>query len=410
MPAVGAALLAAVLAADAPATPGSLDLRVSLKSAALVQRVPDDPALFPGRETASALWRLRLDGAARPAGWVALLASWEQRLRVDSAGVDTVAGPLPAEAPAPYRLRPLDWAIASGAGLSWRHEVDRAAVLLDAGGGSRVTIGRQAIGWGRGVLFGAVDLFAPFTPLEVDREWRRGVDALRAEVALGEHASAELLAVGAARGDDMAAAGLVRGALGNADAELVAGWRAGDWLLGATSSAAAGDAEVHAELCAFRAAAPLPAGGSLGDPRLALKAVAGASNHFALGKGLYLLGESHHSGFGARNARDLAGLVADPVFLRRLLRGDTQIPGRWAAAATASYPFTEVTTASLTALVSPGDGSGAVTPQLRFDLGDALTVTASGIVPFGAGPSGGAPRSDYGATPASLLLQVAVYR
>ena len=34
------------------------------------------------------------------------------------------------------------------------------------------------------MLFGAVDLFSPFSPLEADREWRRGVDAIRADVKL----------------------------------------------------------------------------------------------------------------------------------------------------------------------------------------------------------------------------------
>ncbi len=63
--------LVLVLALSAPARARDLwtdgesgvSLRTSLKGAALVQRAPDAPLLFPEREAASSLWRLRLDAA-----------------------------------------------------------------------------------------------------------------------------------------------------------------------------------------------------------------------------------------------------------------------------------------------------------------------------------------------------------
>ncbi len=413
-----AVLVAALLAArPAPAAEAGddgppLDLRLSLKATALVERQPDDPVIFPERNAAAGLWRLRLDGAARPAGWALLAAAWETRLRVDSgagaAGEGAAAGPLPREAAGPHRVWPLDWSLAAGSGLSWRHELDRAAVEL-RDGPLRATLGRQAIGWGRGALFGAYDLFAPFAPLEVDREWRRGVDAARIERRLGERGAAELVVAGADRAADMAVAGRLRGAAGDADAELVAGWRAGDWLLGAGASGALRGAELHGELCAYRARDPLPAGGSLGDARLALKAVAGASYDVPLGNGLLLLAEVHHSGFGARRAADLGPLLADPAFQRRLLRGDTQIPGRWAVAVTAGYEVSPLLAASLAVLASLADGSGVAAPQLRLSLSDRLSIVVSGELPWGRAPAGAALRSEYGATPIAGFAQIAVY-
>ena len=70
-----------------------------------------------------------------------------------------------------------------GQTFTYRHALNRAFFAWRLGSGE-VQLGRQAIGWGRGVLFGAVDIFAPFNPLEIDREWRRGVDALRASLPL----------------------------------------------------------------------------------------------------------------------------------------------------------------------------------------------------------------------------------
>jgi hypothetical protein len=416
---VSAALLAAVSAllaaapqpdAGAEGAEDAYDLRVSLKSSGLVERYPDDPLLYPEQVAGSGFWRLRLDGIARPGAWVTLLGSWESRLRVDSAG-GGAAGSLallPREVPPFWRLAPLDWSVAEGPGLSWRHEIDRAAVQLRGARGT-LTMGRQAVGWGRGVVFGAVDLFNPFSPLEVDREWRRGIDAVRVETRLGRGISAEALWVGAEHPEGMAGVARLRIGRGEVDGELCGGWRAGDWWGGAVVSAAAGDAEVHAEAAAFSARAPLAAGGVFGDPSLAVKAVVGASNRFAIWKGVTVLAEYTYTSFGAHAASELLALAQQPDFQLRLVRGDTQLPGRQAVVATATSELSEVVTATLTALLAPDDLSGVVAPQVRLDLGDKLTVLASLYLPFGAPPAGGELRSFYGSTALTGFVQVALY-
>jgi hypothetical protein len=57
----------------------------------------------------------------------------------------------------------------------------------------------RRFGWRRGVLFTAVDLFAPFSPLEADREWRAGVDAVRTDIKLTERSSIDLVGALATR-------------------------------------------------------------------------------------------------------------------------------------------------------------------------------------------------------------------
>lgn len=405
-----AAALAAAAASEDAAAPRRTDLRVSLKASGLVERNPDDPQLFPERNGGSAFWRMRLDGSARPAEGATLEAAWEQRLRVDSAAgaAEGGLGLLPREVAPSWRIRPLDGSFASGTGLSWRHEIDRAAVRLEGGPGS-LTVGRQAVGWGRGVVFGAVDLFNPFSPLEVDREWRRGIDAVRAEARLRGSTALEALWVAAERAADTAAGARLRVGRGDVDGELVGGWRAGDGFGGAVVSAAAGEAEVHAEAAAFRARDPLPAGGILGDDRLAVKALAGASHRLDVWKGITVLGEVHYSSFGAPRARDLLRLAGDPAFQKRLLRGDTQLPGRHALAAVVTSELSDVATASLTTIVAPDDGSGVVAPQLRLDLGDKLTVLASVYVPWGAAPEGLALGSFFGSSAVTGFVQIALY-
>jgi len=63
---------------------------------------------------------------------------------------------------------------------------------------------------------------------------------------------------------------------------------------------------------------------------------------------------------------------------------------------------------SLALLVSPADGSGVAAPRLRLDPSDRLSVTAGLQLPFGATPREGRLRSEYGATPLSGFVQIAV--
>ncbi len=387
----------------------SLALRTSLKASALLSRAPDDPQLFPEQVSSASLWRLRIELEGRPGPSLTVAAAYEQRLRTFTPGEGAAgAAILPPEAPAPFRIGQLDWSIAQGTGLAWRHEIDRAFVALHLSR-AEVTVGRQAIGWGRGVLFGAVDLFAPFTPLEADREWRRGVDAVRADVRFGDRFSLDGVAALGETADASAFAARLRGYVGRVDGELVLGRRAGDLVAGGTTSMAVGDAELHGELAFFRAREALPAGGILGDDRLAAKAVAGGSYRFAVGNGITVVAEYHYSSFGAASAEDLTALLADPRFVARYLRGDTQILVRHAGALLASYELSEELTASALVLVSPADGSGIVSPSATFTLSDRLTVLASLYVPFGRSPAGLELRSVYGAAPLSGLLQLRIY-
>ena len=413
---LGAGLaLAAALTAGAPAgardlaADGALALRTTLKSSLLVSRFPDDAALHPDRTGSDALFRLRLDAIARPSEAVTAEAAWETRLHATAPADAATLGVLPADVAPPFRVRALDEPLATADGLAWRHELDRASVAWRVGR-SEVTVGRQAIGWGRGVLFGAVDLFAPFSPLEADRAWRRGVDALRADVRLGERLSIEAAAALGHDADPDASvfAARVRGYAGELDGELLLGRRARDAVVGVASSAAVGDAEAHAEVALFRtpAANPEPL---LGDDRLVAKVVLGASYRCALGSGLPVFAEYHYSGFGAPSPGDLPALLLQPGFAERLLRGDTQLQGRQAIALLATYELNEEATLQLLWLGSPRDGSGVLSPGATLTLGDRTSVQVTAYLPHGAGPRAGVPRSDLGGTPIALLVQVAVY-
>ncbi len=390
--------------ADPDAT--SFDIRTSLKSSLLLTRSPDDPDLFPADTVVQGFWRARFEPTVRFGSDVTVGGAYEVRLRVFSqdAGLSG-GGILPRETPAPYRIRQLDWNLLETPGASAWNEIDRAFVgwHLPA---AEITIGRQAIGWGRGVLFSAVDLLSPFTPLEADREWRRGVDAVRADLKLADRTSLDLVSAFGVSLDESVFAARGRGYAGKADIELVGGRRARDWFGGAASSAAVKQAGVHGEVAVFRVEDER-AGGVV--DRVVVKAIAGGSYRVPIGPGIVTYVEYHYSGFGVESPAQILGALGDPVFLKRYLRGDTHILERHALGVVASSEISPGLTLGGQWIHSPVDGSGVVAPSAIWSFGDKASLLFNLYVPYGAPPAGFVIRSEYGTSGLSGFLQFRLY-
>ncbi|MBI4831747.1 MAG: hypothetical protein HY801_09385 [Candidatus Lindowbacteria bacterium] len=389
---------------------GSLNSLITLKATSLLSHAPDDELLFPEQDVATGLFRVRLGLRTKHSDWMNTELAYEQRARASTEAAATTvgAGILPSVAEAPFRITQLDWQLAEADNFSYRHEFDRALVALHPGCGE-VTVGRQAIGLGRGVLFGAVDIFSPFSPIEVDREWRRGVDAARVEYRVSDTSSVEAVAAFGESWEESALLGRLRGYVGEVDGELIFGKRAEDEMVGGTISAAVGDAEMHIELAIFDTPEEQPDGGLFGDDTLVGKAVVGSSYTFDVGNGLTLLGEYHYSGFGVKDIEDIQARFFDPIFQERFLRGDTQILGRHAVALRSNYPFSNILSGGILILMSPVDGSGLFSPSAVWDMTQNVSLAVSGFIPWGAEPSNGQLRSEYGSSPASLFLQISAY-
>jgi hypothetical protein len=279
-----------------------------------------------------------------------------------------------------------------------------------------VTVGRQAIGLGRGVLFGAVDVFSPFTPLEVDREWRRGVDAIKIDTQLPGSDTWSLGLIAAfgdrAEWDESALVGRLRGYVGGFDAELILGKRGEDRMYAGVLSAPVGDAEIHGEVAFFDTPEHFEDGGLFGSDGEVAKAVIGFSYNFDVGNGLTVAAEYHFSGFGCESAADLDSdsptfdAAYATRFLTRFQRGDMQIAGRRAVALSLRYNAERAFLPALLVMGSPDDGSGVISPSLVWDASESVVVSMSLFAPFGREPEADVDRSEYGGSPASVFLQV----
>lgn len=381
-------------------------LDTALKWTSLLARAPADRALFPQRWSAASLWRWRQSAGGQVHEKLNVHVAYEQRARSLSEGVGDGGGEgiLLAEGQAPYRLASLEGElVAVGASFAYRHELDRLQAAYRLGRGELI-VGRQAVGWGRGVLFSAVDLFAPFTPLESDREWRRGVDAIRLRLPLGDLHSLDGVAALSETVGTSAFLARLQGYWGALDGEMILGWRRRDWLTAVALSAPLGLAEVHTEAAFFVLPEALPNG-----RRQAVQAVLGGSYHWDRWGGLLFVGEYHYAGFALPDRELAVQWLADSSYAKRLQMGDVVVEGRHAGALQISWGLGYAAPLSFAWVFSPRDASGVGTLSLSWLFSDNLTLAASAYTPYGKEPRAGELRSEYGGTPSSALVQISFY-
>ena len=420
-----ALLLAAVLALGGSSTARARDLyesddgevRLSLQSALkgswLLSLPPDDPSAEESVGGA-AMFRLRFTASARLSRYLSAEVAYDHRAVASSAtGLGT--GLFPSSADPPFRLAAVeDLVVNAPPGYVQRHELDRALVALHLPF-LELTVGRQAIGLGRGLLFSAIDVFSPFAPNEVDREWRRGIDAIHAELRIPELSviSADVYAifghVDATGLESVSLLGRVRAIVGDLDAEVIAGSRDGEAMAGGSMSANVGDAEVHGEFALFGTNGRGVDGGFLGTRGVVAKGLLGASYTIDLWRGIRVAAEYHHSGFGVANVGQDPSILFDPDFQRRFLRGDSQILGRHVLAVVVSSELSDEISAAVSYLQSLTDGSGLVSTTFTWIASDMFTLVLNAIVPWGTPPDAGIPRSEYGSSPITVFLQARLY-
>lgn len=384
----------------------TVEIAGALKAAQVSSRASETA---PGeeRDGEASLWRLRVTGRAKPASWLGAEAAWEMRARGASGAQSEGTGVLPSAAAPPWRMRAWDWEAASTDRAELRHEVDRAVIFVHLPR-TEISAGRQAIGWGRGLLFTALDPFPAFGALEIDREWKRGVDAVRVELRAFDAVSIEGVAAGGEERENQVLAGRVRGYTALFDAELVGGRRSTDRFAGISLSAPIYGAEIHAEATGFRAERPIATGGIDEDDRLTAVAVAGGSYRFDVARGPILIAEWHYNGFGVRSPEEVVFVANEPDFRTRVMRGDLRTLGRQATGVQLSYPWTDELSTSVAWLHAPLDGSGLAGPSLSWLVSDRVSFGAGAYFSYGARPEGLIPRSEYGGLPSTVYVHLAL--
>ena len=272
--------------------------------------------------------------------------------------------------------------------------------------------GRQAISWGNGMIFTPMDVFNPFDPAAVDKEYKSGDDMLYGQYLFDSGNDLQGVAIvrrdprtGKVESDHSSLAFKYHGFLGANEIDLLAAQHYGDQLLGAGGITDIGGAVWRGDLTwthtdldnVFSAATSLSYSWNWG------------------GKNISGVLEYYYSGFGQKNgAYSTLDLLQNPDLLKRLGRGELFTLARHYIAASATVEMTPLLMLIPNFFINLEDPSALAQLVVQYDWKQNLLVLGALNLPLGPNGSeyGGiqAPVDDlYFSTGPSVFAQLAWY-
>jgi len=275
----------------------------------------------------------------------------------------------------------------NGDNLVFVHRLDRASVGLTTER-SVWRFGRQAISWGNGMMFTPVDVFNPFDPAAVDKEYKAGDDMLYGQYLFENGHDLQGVAIvrrdprsGDVRSDQSSLALKYHGFPGLGEMDLLAAEHYGDRLLGIGGNVSLGGAIWRGDLTWTRT-----------DRDDVFSAVTSLSYSWTWGgKNLSGLVEYYYNGFGqAAGAYTPSELASNPDLLLRLERGELFTLARHYVAGSATLEVTPLFLLSPNLFINLEDPSALAQIVARFDVKQDLMLLCA--LNFPVGPRG----SEYG--------------
>lgn len=241
-----------------------------------------------------------------------------------------------------------------------------------------VTMGRQAVSWGSGLVFHPMDLFNPFAPTTVDRDYKAGDDMILVERLFEGGSDLQLLAVGRRSEDGDASADAsslavkYKGFVRQGEVELLAARHYGGGALGLGLRVPVGAALLRADLVGVEDAGGWTISGVVNvDASVPVR-----------GNPVYVFAEYFHNGFGVARIPD--DLDALPEGLdQRLGRGETFTLMRDYLAAGVQFRWHPLVSQSFSLIVNLHDTSSLAQMSLAYDPGDASELQGGLIALLG---------------------------
>jgi len=309
---------------------------------------------------------------------------------------------------------PLQWTIEESEFVVWRHRFDRLLVRY-LGELVEVTLGRQTVSWATTLYLTPADPFQPFDPSDPFREYRIGVDALRARAFPGPLSELDAVvrvtevntSVALPGGEPVTdttvtALGRARVALGHWELSGWAGLVHDEASVSAAATVTAGGAAVRGEGVLRRSAG-----------ETVLRFTVGVDRSFTVARRtLYVAAEYQYDEWGYSDTDALLAVAASAP----ALRGELQALGRHEIVALANFEVHPLVSTDLLGIVNPVDPSGLIVPSITYSAREDATVRAGLYVGIGAErgelvlPTGiAAPGSEYGAVPLTGYASVTVF-
>ena len=254
--------------------------------------------------------------------------------------------------------------------------------------------GRQAISWGNGMIFTPMDIFNPFDPAAVDKEYKTGDDMLYGQYLFNNGNDLQGVAVvrrdlrtGNVENDQSSLAFKYHGFLGMNEYDLLVAEHFGDRILGLGGIVNIGGAIGRGDLTWT----------DTGDDSVFSLATSISYSWAWGGKNISGLLEYYHNGFGQQNgAYSVGDLAQNPELLKRISRGEVFTLARNYLALSASIEVSPLFLLIPNFFVNLEDPSTLVQLVAQYDWKQNLQILAAVNIPVG--PDG----SEYGGIEAPM--------
>jgi hypothetical protein len=263
----------------------------------------------------------------------------------------------------------------------WYHRLDRLVLGVSRSWGV-LRVGRQAVTWGNGLVFNPRDLFNPFRPTDIEREYKLGTDMVYAQMPWQDRGNLQLLyvprrdpATGDIEGSQSSLAGNLHLFRGTTEYDLMAAKHYEDFVTGLGSVGYLGSAAWR-----FDATWTILDPQSPSDNYLSLVANMDISWVW-WHKNFYGFIEFYYNGLGED---DYQAALTNPDILKRLNRGELFVLGRYYAAATGQVELHPLFNVFITDITNLRDPSGIIQPRAVWDFAQNFQLIFGGNILYGA--------------------------
>lgn len=291
------------------------------------------------------------------------------------------------------RLMNLTHTISDGDRHTTYHRLDRLKLTYSDTWGT-LSLGRQALTWGNGLIFNPMDLFNPFAPVTVVRDYKAGDDMAHLQLPLG-NGEAQFLYLprrdpdtGDVAEDQSSYASKWHFPLAALEIDMMLARHCADLLAGAGATGYLGGA-------AWRLDTLYTFLDTDEDPVGFWQLVANLDYAWGwFGKNFYGFLEFYYNEHGFTDDYDQA--LADPILAARLRRGELFTLGRYYLAGQLQIELHPLFQSYWTAIVNLSDGSLIFQPQLMWDVSVNWQLIAGAIIYAGGG------QTEYGGFDADI--------
>jgi hypothetical protein len=265
------------------------------------------------------------------------------------------------------------------------HRLDR--LYLDITGENTVArFGRQAVSWGNGLIYTAMDFFNPFDPAAVDKEYKTGDDMLYGQYL--QQSGNDLQAVwvfrrninGHVTNDVDSIAAKYHGFAGDKEYDLLLAEHYDDRIFGIGGIADVGNAIWRGDITLTRTNKTLAPAKNVTSLVTSLSySWVGWDHNFS---GII---EYFYNGFGQNNDDySPAALASNPDLINRIVRGELFTLGRHYVAVSAMIEMTPLWMLTTNVFINASDGSFLAQLVTTYDLKQDWQLLSALSIPAGA--------------------------